>query len=276
MEEQELQSAPDLLYDGYVSSDVRTEELLVNMGPQHPSTHGVLRVVFLTDGELVLKATPHIGYLHRCGEKIAEQVPYSQFIPYTDRLDYLAAMNNNLGFALAVERLAGIEVPERARYIRVIFAELNRIASHLVTIGSLGLDMGAWTAMLYCWREREWILDLFESTCGARLTYSYIRIGGVAADLPDNFVADCREFLDYFEPKIQEYNDLLSYNYIFVKRTADVGICPRDLAISYGLTGPSLRGSDVKWDLRKTMPYCGYEEFDFEVPGPVLCTHSGA
>jgi NADH-quinone oxidoreductase subunit D len=235
MKEVELQSQPDIRYQNEIPADVQTEELLVNMGPQHPSTHGVLRVVLQTDGEMVLKATPHIGYLHRCAEKIAENVTYPQFIPYTDRMDYLAAMNNNLGFALAVEKLAGIEVPLRAQYIRVIFAELNRIASHLVAIGTYGLDMGAFTPFLYCFREREWILDLFESTCGARLTYSYITIGGVRQDLPDRFADLCEEFLDFFEHKIEEYNNLLSFNHIFVKRTGNVGVCPAPLAIAYGL-----------------------------------------
>jgi len=266
MKEIKLQSQPDMRYQDEIPSDVRTEELLVNMGPQHPSTHGVLRVVLQTDGEMVLKATPYIGYLHRCAEKIAENVTYQQFVPYTDRMDYLAAMNNNLGFALAVEKFAGIEVPLRAEYIRVIFAELNRIASHLVAIGTYGLDMGAFTPFLYCFREREWILDLFESTCGARLTYSYITIGGVRADLPPGFEDQCQEFLDYFEPKIKEYNDLLSFNHIFVKRTGNVGVCPAPMAIAFGLTGPCLRGSGVKWDLRKAMPYGRYDEFDFDVP----------
>jgi NADH-quinone oxidoreductase subunit D len=266
MKEVELQSQPDIRYQNEIPADVQTEELLVNMGPQHPSTHGVLRVVLQTDGEMVLKATPHIGYLHRCAEKIAENVTYPQFIPYTDRMDYLAAMNNNLGFALAVEKLAGIEVPLRAQYIRVIFAELNRIASHLVAIGTYGLDMGAFTPFLYCFREREWILDLFESTCGARLTYSYITIGGVRQDLPDRFADLCEEFLDFFEHKIEEYNNLLSFNHIFVKRTGNVGVCPAPLAIAYGLTGPCLRGSGVKWDLRKAAPYSKYDEFDFDVP----------
>ncbi len=266
MKEIEIQTQPDLLYEGEIASDLRTEELLVNMGPQHPSTHGVLRVVLETDGELILKATPHIGYLHRCAEKIGEKMSYRQYVPYTDRMDYLAAMNNNLGFALAVEKLGQIEVPERAQYIRVIMAELNRIASHLVGIGSYGLDMGAFTPFLYCFREREWIVDMFESTCGARLTYSYITVGGVREDLPENFVTHCGEFLDYFEPKIKEYNDLLSYNHIFINRTANVGVCPPELAIAYGLTGPCLRGSGVKWDLRKNAPYCRYDEFDFDVP----------
>jgi NADH-quinone oxidoreductase subunit D len=266
MKEMEIQGQPDLLHETELPSDIRTEELLVNMGPQHPSTHGVLRVILLTDGELILKATPYIGYLHRCAEKIAENVGYRQFTPYTDRLDYLAAMNNNFGFALAVEKMGAIEVPVRAQYIRIIMAELNRIASHLVATGSYGLDMGAFTPFLYCFREREWIVDLFESACGARLTYSYITIGGVREDLPAGFADKCREFLDYFEPKIKEYNDLLSYNHIFINRTGNVGVCPVEMAVAYGLTGPSLRASGLRWDLRKNMPYGRYEEFDFDVP----------
>jgi NADH-quinone oxidoreductase subunit D len=262
----EIQGQPDVLQETEIGSDIRTEELLVNMGPQHPSTHGVLRVVLRTDGELILQATPHIGYLHRCAEKIGENVSYKQYIPYTDRMDYLAAMNNNLGFALAVEKFAGIEVPARAQYIRVIAAELNRIASHLVALGSYGLDMGAFTPFLYCFREREWIMDLFESVCGARLTYSYITVGGVRQELPTGFVDRCKEFLDFFEPKIKEYNELLSYNHIFIQRTANVGVCPPQTAIAFGLTGPCLRGSGVNWDLRRATPYCKYEEFEFDIP----------
>jgi NADH-quinone oxidoreductase subunit D len=263
-----LESGPDLLvdYDRAEQGDLDTEELLINMGPQHPSTHGVLRIVLRTDGEMVLEAIPHIGYLHRCAEKIGENVDPQQYIPYTDRMDYLAGMNNNQAFALAVERLCGLEVPDRAKLIRVIFAELNRIASHLVTIGAYGLDMGAFTPFLYVFREREMILDLFEATCGARLTYSYITPGGVTADLPDEFVDACREFLDYFEPKIDDYNNLLSFNHIFVKRTANVGVISAEDAIAYGLTGPCLRASGVKWDVRRAIPYEGYERFDFEIP----------
>ncbi len=263
-----LESQPDLMLDIDKSEqgDVRTEEMLVNMGPQHPATHGVLRVVLRTDGELVLEAVPHIGYLHRCAEKIGENLQPYQYIPYTDRMDYLAGMNNNQAFAIAIERLAGIEVPERAKYIRVIFAELNRIASHLVALGTYGLDMGAFTPFLYMFREREMILDLFESTCGARLTYSYINVGGVHDDFPDRFLDVLEEFLDYFEPKIEEYNQLLSYNHIFVKRTANVGVISPDDAVRWALTGPVLRGSGINWDLRKSTPYEIYDRFDFDIP----------
>jgi len=265
-----LDSLPDLLADldrpTIESGDLRTEEMLVNMGPQHPSTHGVLRLVLRTDGEMVLEAVPHIGYLHRCAEKIGENLQPYQFVPKTDRMDYLAAMNNNHVFALAVEKLAGIAVPERAKYIRIIMAELNRIASHLVSFGTYGLDMGAFTPFLYAFREREYILDLFEAACGARLTYSYITIGGVTFDLPGGFVDRCREFLDYFEPKIEEYNRLLSYTHIFTKRTANVGVIRAEDAIRWGLTGPCLRGSGVKWDLRKCLPYDIYDRFTFDVP----------
>src|SRR5512144_2899889 len=204
--------------------DVQSEEMLVNMGPQHPSTHGVLRIVLRTDGEMVLEAVPHLGYLHRCKEKIAENLAYYQYVGYTDRLDYLAAMNNNHAWAMAVERLANIEVPLRAEYIRVIAAELNRIASHLVSFGTYGLDMGAFTPFLYAFREREYILDLFEAACGARLTCSYATVGGVMHDLPNGWLEKLSEFLDYFEPKIDEYDNLLSFNHIFIKRTASVGV----------------------------------------------------
>ncbi|MFH0980962.1 MAG: NADH-quinone oxidoreductase subunit D [Planctomycetota bacterium] len=259
---------PDILIDTdrEEQADLFTEELLINMGPQHPSTHGVLRIVLHTDGEMVLGAYPHIGYLHRCAEKIGENLQPFQFIPYTDRMDYVAGMNNNQAFALAIERLAGIEVPPRAKAIRVMFAEFNRIASHLVSLGSYGLDMGAFTPFLYCFREREMILDMFEATCGARLTYSYITVGGVTQDLPEGFVERAREFCDYFEPKVDDYNDLLSYNHIFVKRTGNVGVIPAATALAYGLTGPCLRASGVRWDLRKAAPYDGYEQYEFEVP----------
>ncbi len=256
----------DLTADTIRQEDLQTEEMLVNMGPQHPSTHGVLRVVLRTDGEMVLEAVPHIGYLHRCAEKIGENVAPYQYIPYTDRMDYLAGMNDNLAFAIACEKLAGLEVTPRATLIRVVFAELNRIASHLVSVGTYGLDIGAFTPFLYCFREREMILDLFESACGARLTYSYITIGGVTHDLPERFIDVTSEFLDYFEPKIEEYNQLLSHNHIFVKRTSNIGVISAEDAISWGLTGPVLRGSGIRWDLRKSQPDMGYDQFDFDIP----------
>jgi NADH-quinone oxidoreductase subunit D len=253
-----------------IEFDVRTDEMLVNMGPQHPSTHGVLRLVLRTDGEVISEVTPHMGYLHRCAEKIGENVTPIQFIPYTDRMDYLAAMNMNLGYALAVEKLCGMQIPERAQVIRVIIAELNRIASHLVGMGTYGLDLGTFSPFLYAFREREMILDLFEEVCGARLTYSYITIGGVHDDFPAGWTQRLQEFLDYLKPRVEEYHTLLTRNHIFVQRTAKIGILPKDLAIAHACSGPMLRGSlnraagDPDWDLRKIEPYCGYETYDFK------------
>jgi NADH-quinone oxidoreductase subunit D len=257
-----------------VEFDVRTDEMLVNMGPQHPSTHGVLRLVLRTDGEVISEATPHMGYLHRCAEKIGENVTTIQFIPYTDRMDYLAAMNMNLGFSLAVEKLCGMQIPEKANVIRVVIAELNRIASHLVAMGTYGLDLGTFSPFLYAFREREMILDLFEEACGARLTYSYITVGGVHDDLPAGWISRCQQFLDHLKPRIEEYHTLLTRNYIFVQRTARIGILPKDLAISHACSGPMLRGSldtsagDPEWDLRRIEPYCGYDSYDFRVVVP--------
>jgi NADH-quinone oxidoreductase subunit D len=253
-----------------VEFDVRTDEMLVNMGPQHPSTHGVLRLVLRTDGEVISEVTPHLGYLHRCAEKIGENVTPIQFIPYTDRMDYLAGMNMNLGYSLAVEKLCAMKIPEKAQVIRVIIAELNRIASHLVGMGAYGLDLGTFSPFLYAFREREMILDLFEEVCGARLTYSYITIGGAHDDLPDGWVGRCQEFLDYLKPRIEEYHTLLTRNAIFVQRTAGIGIMSKEMALGYGCSGPMLRGSlnrdlgDPEWDLRKTEPYCGYEQYQFK------------
>jgi NADH-quinone oxidoreductase subunit D len=241
------------------------EEMILNMGPQHPSTHGVLRLELRTDGEIVTSVVPHLGYLHRCKEKIAENLPYYQYIGYTDRLDYLAAMNNNLAWSLAVETLAGISVPRRAEFLRVIACELNRIASHLVSFGTYGLDLGAFTPFLYAFREREYILDLFEQMCGARLTLSYINIGGVTWDIPDGFTDRLTEFLDYFEPKIDEYNKLLSHNPIFIKRTANLGVVSVQQCIDYTLSGPMIRGSGVPNDLRRDRPYSVYPELEFDV-----------
>ena len=248
-------------------SKIKTEEMLLNMGPQHPSTHGVFRVVIRTDGELVLESQSHVGYLHRCFEKCAEGNSYIQVVPYTDRMDYLCAMNNNWGYSLAVEKLLGVEVPERAEYIRVIVAELNRIASHLLAFGTYGLDIGAITPFLYAFRDRERLLKIFEKICGQRLNYSYIRIGGVTFDVTDEILSDVRAFCDYFEPAIiDEYDNLLSYNGIFISRTANVGVMSAETAISYGVTGPSLRGSGVARDLRKDHPYGIYDRLAFDVP----------
>ncbi len=249
-----------------ISPQIETEEFFVNMGPQHPATHGILRLLLKLDGEVLQEITPYIGYLHRNFEKICENRTYTQVIPYTDRLDYIGAMNNNLGYCIAVERLMGITIPERAEYIRVIMAGLNRVASHLVWLGTFALDLGAWSVLLYCFREREEIMNLYEETCGARLTYSYMRIGGVSRDLPDGFVEKAKRFVNYCRPKIDDYEALLSKNAIFLERTKGIGILPKELAINYGVSGPLLRGSGVQWDLRKEEPYSIYERFKFDVP----------
>lgn len=257
-------------YDANIASReydaLRTEELLLNMGPQHPSTHGVLRLVVRTDGEMVREAWPQIGFLHRCFEKVAESLTPNQVVPYTDRMDYLASMNNALAFCLAVEKLTKIEVPERAAYIRVIAAELNRIASHLIAFGTYALDLGAFTPFLYGFRERETILTILEKMSGGRLLYHYPRIGGVARDMEPELADEIRAFLKQMRKVWPEYNDLLSENHIFIKRTADVGVISREEAIAWGLTGPCLRGSGVAFDLRKQCPYSLYERFAFDVP----------
>jgi NADH-quinone oxidoreductase subunit D len=234
-----------------VEFDVRTDEMLVNMGPQHPSTHGVLRLVLRTDGEIVSEVTPHIGYLHRCAEKIGENLTPRQWIPYTDRMDYLAGMNMNLGWSMCVEKLLNHSLSEKAKHLRVIIAEMGRIASHLVGMGAYGLDLGTFSPFLYAFRERERILDLFEEACGARLTYSYITPGGCTADLPVGWLQKCETFLKDLEPIILEYHTLLTTNAIFVKRTCGVGVLPAEMAIDYGCTGPVLRGSGVDYDLRR-------------------------
>lgn len=247
------------------STGTDSDELLINMGPQHPSTHGVLRLLLRTDGEEVQEAVPYIGYLHRCAEKIGENVTYDAYTPYTDRLDYLGAMNNNLAWAMAVEKLAGMEVPERAEYIRVIVSELNRIASHLIMVGTYGLDLGAFTPFLLTFREREEILDLLEEISGARLCFGYIRIGGVSDDITPTFVTNCKRFLQQFIPKLDAINELLSYNQIFIRRTANIGVLSAEKAIAYGCTGPILRASGVDWDLRRDEPYSVYDRFDWSV-----------
>ncbi len=245
---------------------LKTEEMVLNMGPQHPSTHGVLRLELVIEGEIIKDVIPHIGYLHRCFEKHCEVMTYPQIIPYTDRMDYLASMGNEFGYVVAMERLMGIEVPERVEYIRVIMAELQRIASHLVALGTYGADLGAFTPFLFCFRDRERILTLFEITCGARLLYNYMWIGGVSHDLHPDFIRLTKEFIKDFRPNLKELNDLLTFNQIFIDRTANVGILPADTAINYGITGPNLRASGVKWDLRINDPYSIYDRFDFEIP----------
>ena len=244
---------------------LRTDEMIINMGPQHPSTHGVLRLEIVVDGEIIVDVIPHIGYLHRCFEKHAEHMTnYQQVIPYTDRMDYVAAMNNEHGYAVAVERLLKIQVPERVEYIRVIMAELQRIASHLIAVGTYGIDAGAFTPFLYCFTDREKILDLFEMTCGARLLYNYIWVGGLSHDIPPKFIDQAKEFCRYFRPRIKQFNDLLTYNEIFVKRTANVGVLPKDVAVNYASSGPMLRGSGVNWDLRRDDPYSIYDRFEWQ------------
>jgi len=247
-------------------SIIGADEMVLNMGPQHPSTHGVLRLKIITDGEIVSHIEPIIGYLHRCFEKHCENLSYEQIVPFTDRCDYLAAMHMGHAYSIAVEKLLDVELPERVEYIRVIVAELQRIASHLIAIGAFGLDVGAITPFTWTLRDRERILDLFEQLSGARLLYNYIWPGGLAHDLPPGFVDKTIEFLDYFEPQITEYNDLLTGNKIFIERTADVGVMPKEVAINYGVSGPSLRASGVDYDLRKTDPYSIYDKFDFNVP----------
>ncbi len=246
--------------------DLKTEELILNLGPQHPSTHGVLRVLLKLDGEVITDAKPDVGYLHRGTEKLAENRTYPQMLVISDRWDYLAAMSNNLVWCLAVEKLMQLEVPERGKHLRVIMVELNRIASHLVFFGTYGIDIGAYTPFLYAFREREKILDLFEEVCGARMTYNYIRIGGVMADLPQDWIGKCRSFLEWMKPRFTEYDILLTGNPIFQDRTQGVGILTKEKAIAYGITGPNLRGSGFDYDLRKAEPYCGYEKFKFDVP----------
>lgn len=250
----------------YVGQSLRTEELVVNMGPQHPSTHGVLRVVIKTDGEVVTALQPHVGNLHRCAEKIGESLPYYQWIPYVDRMDYLAAINNEHGVCVAIERLGGIEVPERGEYIRIVTAEVQRIISHVMAVGVYGLDVGAITPFLHSFRERERGLDLLDHLSGGRLLYHYVRIGGVKRDLSPEWIDECRTFLDEVERRVPEYNALLLDNHIFRERTCGIGVIPRETAIAWGVTGPALRASGVDWDCRRDAPYGIYDRFSFEVP----------
>ncbi|MCH8994574.1 MAG: NADH-quinone oxidoreductase subunit D [Chloroflexi bacterium] len=246
---------------------IKTEPLVINIGPQHPSTHGVFRMRVTLDGERITDAEMIIGYLHRSIEKLAEERTWIQNIPFTDRMDYLAAMTGNLSYCLAVERLAGIEVPERAQYLRVIFAELQRIASHAMANGTFVNDCGAWqTPLFYMFREREKILDLFEMTCGARLTLNYVRIGGVSFDIPDEFMPQLRALLDELPDRIAEYEQLLVDNEILLLRSRDVGVLSPELAMNASMSGPMLRGSGIAWDIRKADPYSLYERFEFDIP----------
>jgi NADH-quinone oxidoreductase subunit D len=248
--------------------NLRSEEMIINLGPQHPSTHGVLRLEVLLDGEIVKEVVPHLGYLHRCFEKHAEKLPYNQVIPFVDRLDYVAAMNCEHAYVLGVEKLMGIEgtLPKRVEYIRVLVAELNRIASHFIAIGTYGLDMGAFTPMFWLMRDREHIMRMLEWASGARMLYNYIWVGGLFYDIPIGFEEQCLELVNYLKPKLKELEDLLIYNKIFIDRTANVGVLDLDLAINGGATGPMLRGSGLRFDLRKVDGYSVYPELDFNVP----------
>ncbi len=242
------------------------EEMILNFGPQHPSTHGVINLLVETDGEVLRRAIPDVGYLHRGIEKIGEQVGYPGFMPFTDRVDYVAAMFANEGYALAVEKLLGIEAPPRAQWLRAISCELSRIASHLVSVGTMAMDIGAFTPMLHGIREREKINDLVEALCGARLTFNYHRIGGVAFDLPEGWRDDCLHFLDHFDRFLGEFDRLISFNEVYVRRLANVAVIPGPMAIDYSLSGPNLRGSGVDFDLRRDAPYGAYPSFEFDVP----------
>lgn len=246
--------------------ELKGEIMTLNMGPSHPATHGVLRLLLELDGDIIQKCEPVIGYLHRGDEKIAENMTYNQFVPYTDRLDYLAPLANNVTYALAVEQLAKLEVPPRCQAIRVIVCELARISSHLLGIGVYGMDTGAMTVFLYTFTEREKLYTLFEELTGARFTTSYTRIGGVARDIPEGWLSRVENFLEGLLPVVEEIDTLLTRNKIFLQRTQDVGIISKEDALQYGLTGPNLRASGIDFDLRKQIPYSGYEQYDFEVP----------
>ncbi|MDR6196384.1 NADH-quinone oxidoreductase subunit D [Siphonobacter sp. SORGH_AS_0500] len=252
----------------YKLEDLRSEEMILSLGPQHPSTHGVLRLEVISDGEVIVDVVPHLGYLHRCFEKHAENLPFNQTIPFVDRMDYLAAMNSEHVYVMGIEKMLGIEndIPKRVEYIRVLVAEMNRLASHFVAIGTYALDIGAYTPFLWLMRDREHIQRMLEWTTGARMLYNYIWIGGLFYDLPVGFEDRCREFITYVKPKLIELQQLVIESEIFVRRTAKVGVLPLPLAIDYGCTGPVLRGSGLRWDLRKVDNYSVYPELDFDIP----------
>src|SRR5260221_2063375 len=246
--------------------DIKTEVMTVNMGPQHPSTHGVLRLVLELDGETVLSAAPTIGYLHTGIEKTTEQKKWQQVIPLVERMDYLSAQSNSMAYCLSVEQLLGIEIPQRVKDIRVLLAELQRINSHLVWLGTHGMEVGAISVMLYCFREREQLLNINEMIAGFRMFPSYIRVGGLREDLPRGFHDAVRSFLDRFPEKLNEYEDLLTSNEIYLKRTQGVGVISKEDAIGYSLLGPIARAAGVSYDVRKVFPYLGYDTYDFNVP----------
>jgi NADH-quinone oxidoreductase subunit D len=245
---------------------LRTEEMILNVGPQHPSTHGVFRLILKIDGEIIQEATPVIGYLHRGTEKLAENLQYTQIIPYTDRMDYLSAMTNNYVICHAVETMMGIEVPERAEYLRVLAMELGRIASHLVWWGTYLLDLGATSPFLYAFREREMIINLLNELSGARLTFNYMRVGGVKWDAPDGWMEKVKRFVPYMREQLAGYHDLVTGNEIFRRRVVGVGKYTKEEAINYSLSGVNLRCTGVQWDLRKNEPYSIYDRFDFDIP----------
>lgn len=242
---------------------LHTDLLTMNMGPQHPATHGVLRVEIKTDSEIIAEATPHLGYLHRCKEKHSENLDYRGIIPYTDRMDYLAAMNMEHGYCLAIEKMLGTEVPKRAEYIRIMMAEMQRMASHLMFFGTYAIDLGAFSPFLYAFQDREFILRIFEELSGARLLYNYIWVGGVWNDITDSQLKRIENFLFELEENVKKYHNLVGENAIFIGRTANVGVLTEEQVYEYGATGPMIRGSGIDWDLRKKRPYSIYEEFDF-------------
>lgn len=252
----------------YSPEQLRSEEVVINLGPQHPSTHGVLRLEVLLEGEIVRDVIPHLGYLHRCFEKHAESLAFNQIIPYVDRMDYVASMNSEHAYALGVERMLGIsdKIPKRVEYIRVLVAELNRLASHFVAIGTYAMDIGAFTPFFWLMRDREHLVRLLEWVSGSRLLYNYIWIGGLYYDLPVGFEERCREFITYLKPKLVELEEVVIHNKIFIDRTANIGVMPLEMAINYGVTGPMLRASGLRYDLRRVDGYSVYPELDFEIP----------
>ncbi|HEY7417797.1 MAG TPA: NADH dehydrogenase (quinone) subunit D [Ktedonobacteraceae bacterium] len=268
MQQQEMRNTYTIEEGQPLEEGQRADTMTINMGPQHPSTHGVLRLILTIEGETVLKVVPDIGFLHTGIEKTAEAKTYHQALVLTDRMDYLCPLNNNLGYALAVEKLLGIEdqINDKIKYVRVILAELQRIASHLVWLGTSALDLGAQSVFLYCFREREVILDIFEYISGVRMMTSYICPGGLQADIPPAFEQKVRDFLTSFPDRLHEYHDLLTNNQLWLERTKNVAVLSKEDAFAYGASGPVLRGSGVVWDIRKVFPYSGYEQFEFDIP----------